>query len=203
MGGVHFSQVIVSVMALACFAGCASQATQEDTEEIAFVGAGDQPSSKNYTIAVKAMSQTELKTCGQLALAAHNDLSTLKFETRGLSDDRQAIKNAQIQIDTDRTTIDARNNAKIAAFNQRIKALHESISAFNQRMESHNSNVTTANRKVAQFNISCADRPYRVSDLIVLTEDEQNALAIYAKPFELPVYTQGPFPEDESYLIKY
>ncbi len=207
IGGVmrnHSAVMAIAVIVTGCAGPQPSKPFPQPKEELAVAGAAGRQGAGASKLGVKAMTQQELRTCAA-TISTVGDLSrTLSSQNGALKTDKAKISADEKQLQLDRSKVDESSSKQVESFNARLNALHDVMRSFNKRVDEYNASVQQANQLNNSFNVSCANRPYRVRDLSVLSESEKLAMESGASSFDLPVYSDEPVPEsaDPPWLIR-
>ncbi len=144
------------------------------------------------------MTAEEIRACAAFLTEADDISSTLSKQSDALQATRARLSAEEKQVDQDRKFVDARAEKQVKAFNARVQSMHDSVRSFNQSIDEYNASVQRANSLQRSFNVECADRPYRLADLMALSAKERAAMKTGSTPFDLPVYSDKPAPRTED-----
>lgn len=159
---------------------------------IAVAGQAGVQSVSASTLGVKLMTQDEVRTCASTLATVIDNTEAFRNRDQTLKRDREQLANIDKQLETDKAKVNMTSAKQVNAWNARLQQLHEDIRRFNARVNDYNAAVLASNQLNNRFNLGCAERPYRVDDLDILSEKERKALESGAKAFDLPTYSDDP-----------
>ncbi len=183
-------------------AGCATEPSDGTSplagDEVAYARAAGRQDTRSQRAGVKTMTAEEIRAWAGFLTEADDISSTLSKQSDALQATRARLSAEEKQVDHDRKLVDARAEKQVKAFNARVQSMHDSVRSFNRSIDEYNASVQRANSLQRSFNVQCADRPYRLADLMALSAKERAAMKTGSTPFDLPVYSDKPAPRIED-----
>jgi len=166
------------------------QPAQVDPDIVSMPGIGVQ-GQDNSLVGVKPMTFEELSACSS-QIARHNaDSDQLKIDNAKLVQRKEALEQETTQRETERLSVDAHNIQQVNDFNKRIEQDRATAIDINAAVTALNGQVSALNNRQNEFNVACANRAYRHSDLMRLPKDLRLSTVLTSKNSDLPLIEDG------------
>jgi hypothetical protein len=183
------SKALISIIVFMniVLSGCqtAQQKTQPtadipDPDIVVMSGIGS-TSGASDLLRVKPMTFEELTVCATKIDSFMKDSAQLKIEKNKFTSWKSELDKLFQGLESERQTVNSKITKQVVDFNKRAEQARVSASKYNSDINSHNDRATALNLKNNEFNISCANRPYRQSEYAQLSADLRTAVELRSK----------------------
>jgi uncharacterized protein (DUF342 family) len=182
---IFFLLISVHLLLSAC-SGSRPHAVQAEDDLVNISNLGETNKSSSL-IGVKPMSFEELTDCAKKAEEMRKNSIILKSSLTELALKKESLKKENVKLETDRASMDKYNTKAVISFNKRIEQNSAALSELNGEVNHYNKKILEENTQQNEFNINCAKRPYRYSDLSRLTIDIRHAIESISEKSDIPL----------------
>lgn len=182
------TRIAVMSAAVIIIAACTSTAGLDGSSPDSRLG-GAGASGLSSRAGVKGLTAEELMTCGTLAQQLRENEVALDTGRRILDASKNLLDGEGRAIDTNRPLVITTDANAVAAFNARLERYHQALEKFNNEVDQYNNRVARSRGTSGEFNVGCANRPYRNTHFRKLPAELQDALkAVGTREVNIPVY---------------
>lgn len=175
-----------------------SQSTEENDSDIIVMqgfGGDRQPSS---LLGVKPMTFEEMASCAKNIDYLHKKSLSLKVKNAKIDNKKSDFKKKSAALDNERSSVDVKSSKKVADFNKRLEELGAAISKLDKEVDAYNEDVASMSLETNQYNLSCANRSYRQSDIAKLPSELRDAITLNSQESDIPIQEEAQSDENAS-----
>lgn len=185
-----FNIITLNLFSLIILSAC--QTTPKTTVElsdpdIVFMSGFGGTGISNGLLGVKPMTFEELKSCGTKVNQLNKESNRLKVEFNKNQQIKKELDLETKAIDNDRLKINVTSFIEVAEFNKRLERTRELISQLDVKIEKYNLDIEANNLLSNQFNLGCASRSYRQSDMKRLPSELLEPILTVSKVSNVPI----------------
>jgi hypothetical protein len=140
----------------------------------------------NYT-GVKPMSYGELSECAALITSKAEKEGELSARNKELNLAKQEIDKINNALEKERLKVNLFSKKQVNDFNERNRRNIDVMKKMNVNVDKYNTEVAQANNFTNKFNTLCANRPYRQSDMNLLSVQLKKIIENHSHQSDIPV----------------
>jgi len=156
-----------------------------DSDIVMMKAIGNQTST-NY-IGVKPMSYDELSECAVLITSKTEKEGQLSARNKELNLAKQEIDKTNNTLEKERPKINLFSKKQVNDFNERNHRNIDVMKKMNANVDKYNTEIAQANNFTNKFNTFCANRPYRQSDMSLLSVSLKKIIENHSHQSDIPV----------------
>ena len=156
-----------------------------DSDIVMMKAIGNQTAT-NY-VGVKPMSYDELSECAALISSKTEKEIQLRARNKELTLAKREIDNANNGLEKERLKVNLFSKKQVADFNYKNHKNIDAMKKMNVNVDKYNTEVAQVNNLTSKFNTLCANRPYRQSDMNLLSASLKKIIENYSHESDIPI----------------
>lgn len=136
---------------------------------------------------VRAMNFQELTECSTLVVEKTEKEYQLDIDNKRLSVAKQEIQQTSESLEIDRKKVNLSSTKQVNAFNARNHKNIDAIKKMNASVDKYNAITTELRVLTNKFNTICANRPYRQSEVNLLSVKLRQAIESHSNKSDIPI----------------
>ncbi|NOT85171.1 MAG: hypothetical protein HOP02_10440 [Methylococcaceae bacterium] len=193
---MYVIRIVKWLLPLACLLLSACMSSQQNIQplntttidsDIVVMSGMENNQAPGAPVGIKPMTIEELSGCATKVGNLKKDLAQYETTKAQFAKRKADLDQSKRKLISDRVTVNTHNKKQVVDFNSRQKQEGILIGQFNKDITVFNRNVSEQNLRNNEFNVSCAERSYRKSDLVKLPADLRLAIESKSKQSAAPL----------------